>query len=92
VQSRLNLFDLDHIAPVARGYHQTINNFRPLCSKHNKEKGALVGENPYLIKIALPDELVTATLTDIQRLPPPWLGSMDPPNSLRDIETKLAGG
>jgi 5-methylcytosine-specific restriction endonuclease McrA len=70
-------YELDHIAPISSGYPQTIVNFRPLCRACNRKKGALIGEDPFQTRILLPPEIRTRELDDIQRLPPPWLGTLD---------------
>ncbi len=88
----LAAFELDHIAPLAHGFRQTLINFRPLCRKHNAEKGDMVSENPFQLKLLLPEALRTHDLDDIHRLSPPWLGKMAPPNSTGEIERRLDDG
>jgi 5-methylcytosine-specific restriction endonuclease McrA len=87
----IGAFELDHIAPVSRGFYQTLINFRPLCAKCNREKSDIVGENPFQLKLLLSEELGTRELDDIHRLPPPWLGTVDGPSSARQIEARLKG-
>lgn len=84
-------FALDHIAPISQGYHQTIINFRPLCKRCNSEKGDVIREDPFKVKLLLPVELQTRELEDIQRLPPPWLGKLRSPQSLRGLTRRVSG-
>jgi hypothetical protein len=85
-------FELDHIAPVSKRFHQTLINFRPLCVRCNREKGDMVHEDPFQIKLLLPEELRTRELDDIQRQPPDWLGKVRPPQSASEIGKSLGDG
>jgi 5-methylcytosine-specific restriction endonuclease McrA len=78
-------YALDHIAPVSRGYFQTLINFRPLCRSCNSAKGNLLGEDPYRPRIFIPRELPTDGLDIIYTSVPPWLGSIQRPGSERDL-------
>jgi hypothetical protein len=78
-------FELDHIAPIAGGFPQTIVNFRPLCRRCNREKGGLLGEDPFRLRVLLPTEVETRDLEGIFRNPPPWLGTLQTPTSIRDL-------
>lgn len=85
----IGAFELDHIAPVSRGFYQTLINFRPLCTTHNRQKGDMITQNPFQLKLLLPEELRTRDLDDIHRLPPPWLGDLAAPQSVHEIEKRL---
>lgn len=88
----IGCFDLDHIAPVSSRYHQTLINFRPLCAKCNRQKGDMIHQDPFQLKLMLPEDLRTRELDDIHRSVPPWLGRMRTPASLEEIRDKLARG
>lgn len=82
-------FDLDHIAPVSKGYYQTLINLRPLCASCNKKKADLIVENPFQLKLLLAEDLLTQELQDLHRLPPPWIGRLPSPASPQEIDSKL---
>lgn len=86
---RLSHFDLDHLAPVCRGFFQTLINLRPTCTKCNREKGAMLAEDPFQLRIMLPEDLRTRELDDIQRMPPPWLGRLPVIDGARVVASKL---
>jgi hypothetical protein len=75
----LKSFELDHIAPIGKRYYQTLPNFRPLCVRCNREKGDRLREDPFALRLMLPEDLRTRELEDIYRLPPPWLGRVATP-------------
>jgi hypothetical protein len=87
----LGTFDLDHIAPWKYGYPQTIINFRPLCKKHNLEKAAERGEDPFRIRILLPEDFHTRELEELHRLPPRWLNRIRSPHEKKDITGRDVG-
>lgn len=89
---KLDKFALDHIAPVSKGYPQTIINFRPLCKKCNSEKGDIIDEDPYAVRLLQLSNSMTRELEDIHRQPPSWLGKIRSPSSLRDVTGKLSDG
>jgi hypothetical protein len=82
-------FNLDHIAPLSRHFYQTIVNFRPLCGSCNRAKASMLGENPFQVKLMLPQEFRTQDLDDIHRLAPPWLGAMRAPMAISQIDKTL---
>jgi len=88
---RLGTFELDHIAPHKYGYPQTIINFRPLCKEHNLQKGASRGEDPFHVRLLLPEDLRTREIDDLHRLPPPWLNRIKSPRDKREITDRDVG-
>ena len=82
-------FALDHIAPISHGYYQTLLNFRPLCKSCNSGKGAIIGDNPYKLRLLFPQDLDTVELNRILSEPPSWLGNIVSPTSRREIERSL---
>jgi hypothetical protein len=87
---RLKSFALDHIAPYAKGHFQTIINFEPLCVPCNSAKGTIVGDDPFCIRIILPEELRLRRIDDAMRLPPCWLGRIRRPQNVVDVVKSLS--
>jgi hypothetical protein len=78
-------FNLDHIAPISRNHFQTLINFQPLCPECNTAKRDIEGDDPFGLRLLLPEYLRTRQLDDILRLQPPWLGKIGRPRSKREM-------
>lgn len=78
-------FSLDHIAPISRKHFQTLINFQPLCHACNVAKRDIEGDDPFSLRLLLPEYLRTRQLDDILRLQPAWLGKISRPRSKREI-------
>jgi len=85
---QIRSFSLDHIAPVSKGHFQTLLNFRPLCRRCNSSKRDLNAEDPFAIRMLLPEELRTRDLDDLIRLSPPWLGRTKMPITSSEVTSK----
>lgn len=72
--SAISHWCLDHIAPYALGFSQTLLNFQPLCRECNSAKGTLPVSNPRKIPLFIPPTVESQHLTSIVENPPPWLG------------------
>jgi hypothetical protein len=87
----LEKFALDHIAPVSKGYFQTILNFQLLCGPCNSKKGTLGGPDPYVVPMLLPNAQRSRELDEIFYQRPPWLGSLIRPGSKRELFARNLG-
>lgn len=83
--SSMKSFALDHIAPVSRGYYQTLLNLQPLCRSCNSAKRALEGDDPFGIRLLIPEHLRTRVVEDLMRQPPRWLGKIARPGGVKEV-------
>jgi hypothetical protein len=82
-------FALDHIAPIAKRHFQTLPNFQPLCKMCNSAKGDREGDDPFGVRLLIPQHLRTNRLDQIMRQRPEWLGFINRPQSSIEIQTSL---
>lgn len=81
----MSTFTLDHIAPISRGHYQTLINLQPLCRSCNSAKRALEADDPFGIRLLIPDNLRTRAVEDLMRQPPRWLGKIARPGGMREV-------
>jgi hypothetical protein len=82
--------DVDHRAPFAGGFFQTLPNFQFLCGPCNKAKSkTLVGPDPFKPPLCLPDEYRSARSQGILDSRPPWLGNVRRPRDVHSVLQRL---
>jgi HNH endonuclease len=72
----IRYFELDHIAPIALGFYQTLLNFAPACKRCNGRKSDIPGYDPFRTRIIVPECVRQCGLERIQTTIPPWMGKL----------------